>query len=180
LRGLNLSPFPKFLSQKKLNNMDIKTPKGKITREDESRAAEIFHHHYPEYRYLETPKDEPALVDALIVCGSVIHSVVETKCRYGLTVEYFMNAFEGSWLITFDKLEQARKIAVSLGVGLSGFLYLKEDDALLITTISDKTGLFKQRVYVESTETQRTVNGGTAVRNNAFIDMKNAKVLRMN
>jgi hypothetical protein len=159
--------------------MDIKTPKGQVSRADEVRAVEIFHHHYPGYRYIETPKNEPALVDALIASESGLHSVVETKCRYGLTVDSFMGKFDGAWLITFDKLEQARRLSVSLGVGLSGFLYLKDDDALLIASISDKDGMFKRRIYIEATETQRTINGGLATRNNAFIDMKDARVLRL-
>lgn len=158
--------------------MDINTAKGKVSREDELRAVDIFKQHYPSYRYIETPKGEPAVIDAIILKGSEIHSVVETKCRYGITVEDFMKKFNGDWLVTFEKIDQARKIAVSLGVGLSGFLYLKNDDALLIANIADKKGTFKRKIYLEATETQRTINGGLIVRNNAFIDMKDAAVLK--
>ena len=35
------------------------------------------------------------------------------------------------------------------------------------------------KLRIENTETQATINGGKAVRNNAFIDMTNAKIYQI-
>jgi hypothetical protein len=160
--------------------MDILTPKGQQSRSDEIRAVEIFNSKYGDFTYLETPKDSPAIVDAVLIRGKTLYSVVETKCRYNLTINDFMNKFGGTWILTHEKLEKARQIACSLGVGLTGFLYLKSEDALLLAQIANKDGLYIRKIEIEATKTQRTINGGTIVRNNAYIDMKNAEILRIN
>ena len=157
--------------------MDILTPKGQQSRADEIRAVEIFNNKYKDFTYTETPKDSPAIVDALLMRNGALYSVVETKCRYNLTVNDFMQKFGGSWILTYEKLEKARQIAHSLGVGLTGFLYLKDVDTLLIAQIASKDGLYTRKIEIEATKTQRTINGGSIVRNNAYIDMKNAEVL---
>jgi hypothetical protein len=153
--------------------MDILTAKGQISVKDERRAVEIFHSNYPQFRYLHTPKDSPAIIDALIVKDDVLYSAVETKCR-DMSVDEFYGRFKGQWLVTYEKVEKARQMAISLGLGLTGFLYLKQSDTLLIKQIVSPDGLFCQKLHIEATETQRTINGGLAVRNNAYIDMNGA------
>ena len=156
--------------------MDILTPKGQISVKDERRAVEIFHYHYPQFRYVDTPKDSPAIIDALIVKDGSIYAAVETKCRNTDTHEFY-GRFKGQWLVTYEKIEKARQMAISLGIGLTGFLYLKQSDTLLVKQLVSTDGLFSQRLYIEATETQRTINGGLAVRNNAYIDMNGATKL---
>lgn len=156
--------------------MDILTPLGKKSREDEIRAVEIFNKHYPDFKYLETPKDSPAIIDALLVRDGIIHCAVETKCR-DMSLEDFQGKFKHSWLVTHEKIEGARNVAMSLGVGLTGFLYLKKSDVLLVAPISNKEGLYKRVLRIEATQTQRTINGGLAIRNNSYIDMSDAVIL---
>jgi len=157
--------------------MDILTEKGKISVEDEKRAVEIFHSNYPEFEYIGTPKDKPAIIDGVLVKDNSIYAVVETKCRYNFDLETFFTRFDGKWLVTYEKMEKSRKISQYLGVSLVGFLYVKQSDLLLVSTISDQNGLYQSKVIIEATETQKTINGGKIVRNNAYIDMALAAVL---
>lgn len=157
--------------------MDILSAKGQATLPDEQRAKEIFLLNYPRYRYVETPKDRPADVDAFLVLDNDIKAIIETKCRYDCDLVKFRGAYANEWLVTFDKLEKARTIARALCVKVIGFLYLKQSDILLVQEIVNADGLYVPSIRLDSTTTQATINGGTATRTNAYIKMDNAKLL---
>lgn len=82
--------------------------------------------------------------------------------------------------MTWAKVQNAITIASSLGVPCIGFLYLVDEDILLSQKISEPDGRLVADVRLSTTETQATINGGVALRTNAFIDMRQAKVLRLN
>lgn len=157
--------------------MDILSPKGQTTLPDEQRAKEIFLISYPKYRYVETPKDRPADVDAFLVLDDCIKAIVETKCRYDCDLEKFRGSYGNEWLVTFDKLEKARSIAKGLCVKVVGFLYLKQSDVLLVQELVDANGLYVPSIRIDPTTTQATINGGTATRTNAYIDMSKSLLL---
>ena len=129
-------------------------------------------------RYIETPKDSPALIDAIITDerGGTIRAVAETKCRYNMTLAQLRNSLNNEWLMTWTKVQNAMQIAMALGVPCVGLLYLVEEKTLLAQKLSDQHGNLMTTIRLESTETQATINGGKATRNNAFIDMSKAKV----
>ena len=155
--------------------MDILTPKGQQTVRDEQAAAAIFEK-ATGCRYIGTPKDMPAKVDAVVVnAANRIVAVVETKCRYGVTRNSLREAWDDEWLITMEKLDEGREAARLLGVPLYGFLYLVDEQLLLTKVIAGPTGQYCCKLWVDQTETQATVNGGTATRANAFVDMSDAK-----
>jgi hypothetical protein len=147
--------------------MDVLTPKGQVTLEQEVRAAFLFEQQYPSMRYVGTPKDSPAVIDAVLIRKGSLYAVAETKCR-GATLKQF-KAWQYEWLITQDKVERARDIAMVCGVPLVGLLYLVPDDLLLVQRIYNADGSPATAIRTEITTTQATVNGGTAIRNNAFI-----------
>lgn len=157
--------------------MDILSAKGQATLPDEQRAKDIFLLNYPKYRYVETPKDRPADVDAFLVLDNDIKAIIETKCRYDCDLVKFRGSYGNEWLVTFDKLEKARTIARSLCVKVIGFLYLKQSDVLLVQEIVNADGLYVPSIRLDSTTTQATINGGTATRTNAYIKMDEAKLL---
>jgi hypothetical protein len=157
--------------------VDILTPRGQETLKDERSAAQIWEANFPHLRYIETPKDQPAVVDAVIVRDSTVVYVAETKCRYDMTLEQLFNERGGEWLVTFEKLESARNIAKGLGVPLIGLLYLVQDRKLLANVITDEDGNYVCQIRIEQTETQKTVNGGKAFRTNGFLQMRNSKIL---
>ena len=160
--------------------MDILTDKGQQSAKDEQDAINIWLNRYPAFSYIHTNKDRESAVDGFIVKDGSIVSIVETKCRYGLTLDKFMNEYEGMWLITFEKLVIARSISRKLCSPLTGFLYLVEEKTLLFKKIIDEHGEFVfGDMIIKNTQTQRTINDKNQIaRNNAFINMNDAKVLK--
>jgi len=153
--------------------MDILTPKGQESLAHERRAKELLEARYG-VQYVETPKDKPAVVDALLIRSGAIVGLVETKCR-DMTLWQLQNRFNSEWLVTFNKINKGRLMARDLGVSFYGVLYLIPDDRILTVRLSTPSGDWATEVRRERTETQATINGGTARRMNAFVNMKLAK-----
>lgn len=167
--------------------MDIYSPKGLETLEQERRAAELIERSFPKYKYIGTHKPEEnesqndaaaASVDAVLVENGKIKCVCETKCRV-MTREKLVADYDNRWLVTFDKVMNARIAAFHLGVPMVGILYLVPDDIVLMQRICDapmnrELGRLCTSMVIETTVTQKTVNGGKALRTNAYIDMSGA------
>jgi hypothetical protein len=157
--------------------LDILTPKGQETLKQESEAISLFLNNYAGFEFVHTPKDMPADIDGFVVKNGVIFSGVEVKCRT-MTLHELHRSFSSKWLITYDKIDRGIALCTKLGVDFRGFLYLVPDQTLLIVKIWDhKKGLVCD-MDVEETKTQATVNGGTAIRLNAYIDIRDAAVIR--
>ena len=134
-------------------------------------------------KYIQTPKDTPALVDAIVTNknSTELLGVAETKCRYDIaSLEQFQANYKNEWLVTWSKVNNAINIATSMGVPCVGFLYLVKPKVLLTQKLSDKTGRLAVDVRLSTTSTQATINGGIALRTNAFINMAGAKIYTMN
>lgn len=159
--------------------MDINSPLGQKSLSGERRMAKWIEEKF-NLQYIETPKNSPATIDAVLVKGGEMKAIAETKCRYKLTLEKFNTTFECKWLVTWAKVQNAIIIASSLGVPCVGFLYLVDEDVLLSQKISEPDGRLVVGISLSTTETQATINGGLAVRTNAYIDMRQARVLRLN
>lgn len=139
-------------------------------------AIQIFLGKYPDFDFIQTPKDTPADIDGFIVRGGTIISGVEVKCRM-MSYHDLMNKFNAEWLITHDKIERGISVCRSLGVDFRGFLFLVPEQILLIVRIWDfKTGE-TVGMELEETRTQATVNGGSIVRLNAYVDVSHATVI---
>lgn len=151
--------------------MDILTPKGQRTVKQEDEAVEAFISKYPLYTYARTPKDKPSPVDAIIISDGVIKAVVETKCR-NMTLQTLSTSFNNEWLVTGQKIEDGIQIAKGLCVPYIGFLYLVPDRKLLVIKIWDNG--YSIPIRWDRTETQATVNGGMAMRVNAFLNISTA------
>ena len=158
--------------------LDILTPKGEITRQQELDAVAIWSQHYPAIEYRETPKDEPIAWDAHMVKDGVVRGVAEMKCRE-MTAGTFFGKFKGEWLVTLDKLMDCIAHASQLEVPFVGFLYLVPSRTLLMQTLwrPNSDGIVVP-YRTEMTETQATVNGGKAKRINAYLDMGQATIMR--
>jgi hypothetical protein len=156
--------------------MDVLTPKGIATRKQEIDAVNLFLRNFPGFDYIDTPKDTPAYLDGFVVRGTTILYGVEVKCRM-MTSEDLREKFENRWLVTADKIDRCVNICNELGIGFRGFLYLVPEKMLLIVPIWDYGKGYIVDIEYEATETQATVNGGVAVRQNAYIDVSAAKVM---
>lgn len=158
--------------------MDILTEKGQVSLSDEQTAARWVERKFS-LRYIQTPKNSPALIDAIIAnkTSSEILAVVETKCRYDVvSLDQFQTNYKNEWLVTWSKVHNAINIATSMGVPCVGFLYLVKPKVLLMQRISDADGKLATEVRLTTTSTQATTNGGRALRTNAFIDMSEATI----
>lgn len=161
--------------------MDILTEKGQVSLNDEQTLAKWLEKNFS-LKYIQTPKDTPALVDAIVTNknSSELLGVAETKCRYDIaSLEQFQANYKNEWLVTWSKVNNAINIATSMGVPCVGFLYLVKPKVLLTQKLSDNTGRLVVDVRLSTTSTQATINGGTALRTNAFINMAGAKIYTM-
>ena len=94
-----------------------------------------------------------------------------------MTVLDFNVTYEKRWLVTQKKLDDASEIAQALQTKLVGFLYFPEADVLLVKTLMAPGKGWVTNIRKEHTRTQATINGGSTVRLNAYIDMTDALVL---
>ena len=156
--------------------MDILTERGQQSLADEQEAQDIFISNYPRYQYAQTPKEKPADIDAFLIRDGIIGAVVETKCRYDVNLEEFKQRYSCKWLVTFDKILRGKQVADALCIKLVGFLYIVQSKTLLVQTISEN-GLYVPNIKIMTTQTQATINGRSAIRSNAFIDMSASKAL---
>ena len=69
------------------------------------------------------------------------------------------------------------EVANALQVPFVGWLYLPADKTLLVKTIWRPVQGFVAELAVTQSITQKTINGGSVMRANAYIDMKDAKVI---
>ena len=158
--------------------LNVLTEKGLVSLEQERRAVEIWRAHYKHIQYVETPKDQPAAIDAILTSGGICRAVVETKCRE-MDLNTFINTYDEQWLVTFRKIGKAKEIAEMMNVPFLGFLYLAHDDVLLWAKLWDPKEGWCRQFVVQKTETQKNINGGKAIRDNAFINMRGCEQLRM-
>lgn len=157
--------------------LGVLTKRGQQAVEQERVGVGIFTSHNPDLTFIATPKDRPSRVDGVLVdSGGVIRAVVESKSRFGLTLEKFRSAFRDEWLITYEKLVAGAEVAGMFCVPLVGFLHLVEDSTLLTIQLADEEGAFCVPLRIQRTVTTRDINGGQTCRNNAFVPMGSAKV----
>lgn len=157
------------------SKLDINTPLGQAKLRDERRLIDAFHEHCSLYLYAETDKDRDAVNDGIIFNrdSRAIVSVVETKCR-GSSIEWF-EKHGGTWLITWKKVKRCAFLAREMRVFFTGILYFVPSNIALMAHVYDgNNDKWLIEPNVRETETQATVNGGRTVKENAFLDMKNA------
>jgi hypothetical protein len=156
--------------------LDINTPLGQRSLAHERRAASIIKSHW-DCEYLKTPPKSAAVVDAIILRDDIIAAVAETKCRE-MTEAQLRGEFNNTWLVTLSKVLRAVDVASMLCVPLWGILYLIPDDVVLRIKIWSPDKQWLVPFSVGKTFTQATINGGEALRDNAYIHMGAADVLQ--
>lgn len=100
--------------------------------------------------------------------------VAEVKCR-DITLAQ-LESF-GSYLISWRKIKGLMNIAALFGVPTGVIMHPMRErpPCVLYFPVADAWGEPLWRGTVEETETQATCNGGTAQRENAYIDLSLAK-----
>jgi len=158
--------------------MDILTPKGQVSLADEQRLARWLEQRFS-FSYIQTPKNSPAAIDAVVVKDNKLLAVAETKCRYDVTLEQFQTSYKNQWLVTWAKVQNMMAIASSLGIPSVGFLFLIKSNTVLIQRLSEPDGKLVPTINLQTSSTQASINGGKALRTNAYIDMTAAKIYQL-
>lgn len=142
----------------------------------------MFTESFRGFDFIETPKDRPADIDGFVIqrhpgnsSGTLICGV-EVKCR-NMEVDQLKGEYQNRWLVTADKVDRGVAICKGLGIDFRGFLYLVPNKMLLIVPIWSYEKGYVADIEYEQSQTQATVNGGLAVRINAYIDTSKAKVV---
>jgi hypothetical protein len=89
-----------------------------------------------------------------------------------------MTTFGGEWLVTHQKLLDLQSVSRLLEIPSYGLLFHVPSNCVVVVTITNSEGEFVCRHREEDTKTQRSCNGGQALRRNSFIDVRGAKVYR--
>lgn len=157
--------------------LDINTPKGQATLKQEREAIRLLRKHCPDLRYTHTPKETESVIDGIIVDAKSCNQLylVEMKCR-NMTFQQFSCEYDSNWLVTYDKIEAARRLSESLVLPFHGYLYLLPERKLLVKELYVPKRGWQASFAVRKTVTQATCNGGKANRDNAYIDMTGARV----
>lgn len=157
-----------------LKNLDILTEKGQKTLLEENLVIEKLKQKW-KVEIINTDKDDCASIDNILVKNNTTMAICEVKCRQ-LTRKQ-LASYGNTWLITHQKIKEGAQVSRLLRVPFIGVLYLVPDDIVLYWKITDKDGNYLIDFDVRNTETQRTVNGGLIIRENAYLHTKHAKQL---
>jgi hypothetical protein len=162
--------------------LDINTPRGRISVQDQHRAAAIVFRNRDGFDFISTADDDSSAVDGFIVREfdgprRIVTGVAEIKSR-NASYETLMGSFGGEWLLTHQKLLDIQSVSRLLRVTGYGFLFLKQSGCVLVVTLTNADGAIVCKHREDRTETQATCNGGTATRENSYIDVIGAMVYR--
>jgi hypothetical protein len=160
-------------------NLDINTPKGQKSLVHEREAHDIIKRRMS-YQVVETPKSTIAVGDGFLIKDGEVFAFFETKCRYDMTYEQLLD--RGSWLITYEKILKCQEVSKLLQVPFYGFLYLlpkrePTQKLLLYSEITNDHGEFMFEIKHFEEPTQKTINGGNAIRDNGHIPVNQLKVV---
>lgn len=154
--------------------MDINTERGQKALRDERYLAEWVEDRF-DVKWIETPKNQFATVDALLLWKNELKYVVEVKCRYDMDLARLMTVHNGEWLVTWDKVWQTMEIGKALGIQALGILYMPNTQEVIVQKLSTENGFLIPDIRLSTTVTQATTNGGQAKRVNAYINIKDAQ-----
>ena len=175
--SLVLGPHRSTLTGVGTMSLDINTPAGQATLEQEERAYEIYWRNHPLIDIVQTDKTRAAKVDAFLVSDGIIETAVLTSCRK-FTVEQLCTGFAKEALLTYEKLTTGAHIADLLCCSLTLFIYAVNDDVLLTRTLYENGKWLTRIRQVDDLPTKATCNGGVVTRVNGMIDVSGAKILR--
>ena len=121
-----------------------------------------------------TPDTKGAAVDVMFMRATVLASVAEIKARELTRAQ--LTRF-GSYLVTFEKLEQGRRLAQTLSVPFLLIVGLWPDREIVWWPIAKADGTYRFEIRRERTPTQATCNGGQATRENAYLPLDHMRLL---
>jgi hypothetical protein len=158
------------------NGIEVDTPRGKETDEWENQAKVIFENHYTNSKLIRAPV--LSVIDWFIVKDGKLIGVCEHKTRLNLTPLEMYTQHGGKWLLSANKLNNGQLVAKHLSIDLWGSIYFKDSAVLMMVKLwSASKNQWLQPYEIKETETQKGVNGGRAIRENAYITLPQQPLL---
>jgi len=157
--------------------LDINTPRGQSALGYERDCIELFCKLYPDYKFLETDKREPAAIDGFFYLHKRqwVDCAVEVKTR-DMTTEQLVCSYGNEWLISHDKILRGQRISELICCPFIGMLYLIPEKKILTIKITDKRGNYIIDFDVREAATSKSINDhNMELGMNAFIPMGKAK-----
>lgn len=157
-----------------MSDLDCNTPEGQRWIEAQRQTLNVFIDHYPDLECAQTCTQGKAAVDALLSRAGTLVAIAEVKAR-AMTRETLQREF-GTYLITAQKIVDGQQLSRLLQVPYLVVVGLY--DAVMWWKVTDGDGVLQVKLTLQETQTQRSVNGGTVFRQNAFIDVATAHVIQ--
>ena len=142
--------------------------------DDYARFEEIaFDHLLKKYGWKIHTTPQYALIDGVATKNGEITHIVEFKSRN----ESFesMERFE-TYLISYDKILNVIEMSRMMCVPFILIVYLIKDGIVLGIELGDEYGV-NVPMEIQETRTQKSIDGGYAIRRNAFIDIEKFHIL---
>lgn len=146
-------------------SLDINTPKGQESLKQEIEMLKYISKCW-DVKIKTTPKNGSSPYDGVMLKNEKIIGIFESKNR-NIEIDQY-----DTWLITYNKLEECKNIAKKMNVPFYGFLGLELSNVVACFKITNSNGEYLFDFEHKVTPTQATVNGGEALRDNAYLPFK--------
>ena len=142
--------------------------------DDYQRFEEIaFDHLLKRYGWKIHTTPRYALIDGIATKSDEVTHIVEFKSR-NESLES-MERF-GTYLISYDKILNGIDMSRMMCVPFILIVYLIKDGVVMGIELSDEDGVAVP-MKIQETRTQKSIEGGKAIRRNAFIDIEKFHIL---
>lgn len=142
--------------------------------DDYQRFEEIaFDHLLKRYGWKIHTTPRYALIDGIATKADEVTHIVEFKSR-NESLES-MERF-GTYLISYDKIVNGISMSRMMRVPFILIVYLIKDGVVMGIELSDEDGVAVP-MKIQETRTQKSIEGGEAIRRNAFIDIEKFHIL---
>lgn len=157
--------------------MDVNTPKGKEATAQEQRLLRSLRKQYIskgiDIQFAETDKTMPVSLDGIMIIKDQVTGVYEVKCR-NIDLTKLRDSYKNEALLTYDKLRSGVDVSERLMIPFYCIVFLVDEPLGLIIQLTDNKGQIIAKTRLERTRTPKSVNGGSVVRTNAYVDMSTA------
>lgn len=159
--------------------LDCETPLGKMYIEEQYKTQKILEGMgFVVVSMSKKSHHSDAIIAKQEPDGLFIYGVAEIKTRrmagdVPLTRRYLE---ENGYLITYEKIKTGCDLAFKLGVPFFLIVRVLGENFMAIWRITDEEGLFLFEFDRKVSRSQKTCNGGVAVRDNAYLPIDKAKL----
>lgn len=155
--------------------MDIKTPLGRLSLAREQSIIRKLCEKMSWFN-VPTPRDMPAPLDGVMSDNTGMIFVYEVKCRNTTVGQLYR---WGTYLISHSKIVAGMKASELFNVPFVILVHTTKDGGLVSIRVTNEYGEAIAPMDVKETDTQATVNGGSARRKNAYVCMSAAKIINI-